>query len=67
MQQDNLMNFLYVQKQPPEHGSTPTPPHPRHQFYEGDLKLSDQNNWGGAPEQKTKFRGVLNLREDLKF
>ena len=24
----------------------------------GDLKISDQNNWGdGEPEQKTKFRG----------
>ena len=24
----------------------------------GDLKISDQNNWGG-PEQKIKFEGVL--------
>ena len=33
---------------------------------EGDLKISDQNNWGG-PEQKIKFGGELNLRVDLKF
>ena len=32
----------------------------------GDLKISDQNNWGG-PEQKIKFGGGLNLRGDLKF
>ena len=32
----------------------------------GDLKISDQNNWGG-PEQKIKFEGELNLREYLKF
>ena len=32
----------------------------------GNLKISDQNNWGG-PEQKIKFRGELNLRGDLKF
>ena len=32
----------------------------------GDLKISDQNNWGG-PEQKIKYGGELNLREDLKF
>ena len=31
-----------------------------------DLKISDQNNWGG-PEQKIKFGGKLNLRGDLKF
>ena len=32
----------------------------------GDLKISDQNNWGG-PEQKIKFRGgELNLRGQLK-
>ena len=30
----------------------------------GDLKISDQNNWGG-PEQKIKFGGELNLRGDL--
>ena len=38
----------------------------------GDLKISDQNNWGGGrgggPEQKIKFGGEeLNLRWDLKF
>ena len=27
----------------------------------GDLKISDQNNWGG-PEEKIKFGGKLNLR-----
>ena len=32
----------------------------------GDLKISDQNNWG-RPEQKLKFGGELNLRGDLKF
>ena len=32
----------------------------------GDLKISDQNNWGGT-EQKIKFGGELNLRGDLKF
>ena len=32
----------------------------------GDLKISDQNNWG-RPEQKIKFGGELNLRGDLKF
>ena len=32
----------------------------------GDLKISDQNNWGG-PEQKIKFRGEQNLRGNLKF
>ena len=31
-----------------------------------DLKISDQNNWGG-PEQKIKFGGELNLRGYLKF
>ena len=35
-------------------------------FRGGGLKTSDQNNWGG-PEQKTKFRGELNLRGELKF
>ena len=27
--------------------------------FRGDLKISDQNNWGGGgrPEQKIKFRG----------
>ena len=34
--------------------------------FRGDLKISDQNNWGG-PEQKIKFGGELNLRGDLKF
>ena len=33
----------------------------------GDLKISDQNNWGGGPEQKIKFGGELNLSGDLKF
>ena len=41
-------------------------PHP-HNFRGGDLKISDQNNWGGGPEQKIKFRGELNLRGELKF
>ena len=31
---------------------------------EGDLKISDQNNWGGS-EQKIKFGGELNLRGGL--
>ena len=33
----------------------------------GDLKMSDQDNWGGGPEQKIKFGGELNLRGDLKL
>ena len=41
------------------HGSSPP-------NFRGDLKISDQNNWGG-PEQKVKFLGELNLRGDLKF
>ena len=32
--------------------------------FRGDLKISDQNNWGG-PEQKIKFGGELNLRGGL--
>ena len=35
-------------------------------IFRGDLKISDQNNWG-EPEQKIKFGEELNLREDLKF
>ena len=40
--------------------------------FRGDLKISNQNNWGGGgeggrPEQKIKFGGELNLRGDLKF
>ena len=35
-------------------------------FRGGDLKISDQNNWGG-PEQNIKFGGELDLRGDLKF
>ena len=36
------------------HGSNPPPPP---QFYGGDLKISDQKNWGGGGglEQKIKF------------
>ena len=41
------------------HGSSPP-------YFRGDLKISDQNNWGG-PEQKLKFGGELNLRGDPKF
>ena len=33
----------------------------------GDLKMSDQDNWRGGPEQKIKFGGELNLRGDLKL
>ena len=42
------------------HGSSP-PPLP---ILGGDLKISDQNNWGG-PEEKIKFGGKLNLRGGL--
>ena len=28
----------------------------------GDLKISEQNNWGEGPEQKIQFRGELNFR-----
>ena len=31
-----------------------------HLILRGDLKISDQNNWG-TPEQKNKFRGELNI------
>ena len=44
------------------HGGSPPLP----QILGGDLKISDQNNWGG-PEQKIKFGGELNLSGDLKF
>ena len=36
--------------------AAPPPPN-----FRGDLKISDQNNWGG-PEQKIKFGEELNLR-----
>ena len=42
------------------------PPHHHHNFRDGDLKISDQNNWG-EPGQKIKFGRELNLRGDLKF
>ena len=45
------------------HGSSP--PHHHHNFRDGDLKISDQNNWG-EPGQKIKFGRELNLRGDLK-
>ena len=32
----------------------------------GDLKISEQNNWG-RPGQKNTFGGELNLGGDLKF
>ena len=43
------------------HGSSPP------NFRGGDLKMSDQNNWGGrgGPEEKIKFGGKLNLRGGL--
>ena len=44
------------------HGSRPPP-----LILGGDLKMSDQDNWGGGPEQKIKFGGELNLRGDLKL
>ena len=46
------------------HGSSPPPP--PLPILGGDLKISDQNKWGG-PEQKIKFGGKLNLRGDLRF
>ena len=49
-----------------EHGSS-SPPPPPPPILGGDLKISDQNNWGGGPEQKIKFGGELNLSGDLKF
>ena len=33
-------------------GSPPSPPN-----FRGQLKISDQNNWGGGPELKIKFGG----------
>ena len=44
------------------------PPPPTPSILEGDLKISDENNWG-RPEQKINFffLGGLNLRGDLKF
>ena len=43
------------------HGSSPP-------NFRGDLKIPNQNNWGG-PEQKIKFwgGGGLNLNGALKF
>ena len=38
--------------------------------FRGDLKISDQNNWGGGggqTEQKNKFREEQNLKGDQKF
>ena len=32
----------------------------------GDLKISDQNNWGG-PEQKNKFEGGAKFKEGPKI
>ena len=45
------------------HSSSPPPPSPPPILVgrAGDLKISDQNNWGG-PEQKIKFGEELNLR-----
>ena len=40
---NDLKNFV-------EHGSSPPP-----QIFRGDLKISDQNNWEGGPEQKIKL------------
>ena len=40
---NDLKNFV-------EHGSSPPP-----NFKGGDLKISDQNNWEGGPEQKIKL------------
>ena len=34
---------------------------PIHNF-RGDLKISDQNNWGDLAEQKIKFGGNLNFQ-----
>ena len=39
--------------------AAPPPPN-----FRGDLKISDQNNWGG-PEQKIKFGEELNLKGGL--
>ena len=44
------------------------PPAPN---FRGDLKISDQNNWGGGGDLSKKLNleggGQLNLRGDLKF
>ena len=40
---------------------TPTP------NLRGDLKISEQSNWEGGPEQNIKFGRELSLRGDLKF
>ena len=42
-----------------KHGSSPL-------NYMGDLKISDQNNWGDL-SKKLNLGGRLNLRRDLKF
>ena len=38
--------------------SPPPPPPPN---FRGDLKILDQNNWAGGPEQNIKFGWKLNL------
>ena len=49
------------------HGSSYPPPSPP-PILGGDLKISDQNYWGGGPEQKIKFgRRELNLRGEPKI
>ena len=37
-----------------------------HQILGGDLKISDQNNWGG-PEQKIKFWGGAKFKGGPKI
>ena len=46
---NDLKNFV-------EHGSSTPPPRPPRNFKGGGvLKISDQNNWEGGPEQKIKL------------
>ena len=35
--------------------------------FRGDLKISDQNNWGGGPEQKIKFGGGAKFKAEPKI
>ena len=52
------------------HGSSYPPFPPPPPILGGDLKISDQNYWGGGggPEQKIKFgRRELNLRGEPKI
>ena len=45
----------------------PPPPPKKKKKLGGDLKISDQKNIGGGPEQKIKFVGQLNFRGAYEY